>query len=245
MTDQWTDRLSEYLDDELTPDERAAVEGHLSHCVACGAALADLKRIVVRARALEDRPPARDLWPAIAARIGAAPPPADRGDVVALDATRRRRRWSFSVPELAAAGIALMALSGGAAWLLHPVTSTVVVARAPAAEPSATPGLTPALAPSGSFRIGLTRSRRAAGLSYDAAVADLEGVLTAGRGRLDSTTVRVIERNLATIDSAIAQAQRAVAADSANAYLNSHLAETMRRKLELLRQAAALVTSVS
>jgi hypothetical protein len=245
MTDQWTDRLSEYLDDELPPEERAAVEAHLRHCVACGAVLADLKRIVVRARALEDRPPARDLWPAIAARIGATPATGDRGDVVALDAPRRRRRWSFSLPELAAAGIALMALSGGAAWLLHPVTSTVAVASGPAAEPRVTPGLTPALAPSGSFRIGLSPSRRAAGLSYDAAVADLEGVLTAGRGRLDSTTVRVIERNLATIDSAIAQAQRAVAADSANAYLNSHLAETMRRKLELLRQAAALVTSVS
>jgi hypothetical protein len=245
MTDQWTDRLSEYLDDELPPEERAAIEGHLRHCVACGAALADLKRIVVRARSLEDRPPARDLWPAIAARIGASPATADRGHVVAFDAVRGRRRWSFSLPQLAAAGIALMALSGGAAWLLHPVTSTVVVARGPAAEPRMTPGLTPALAPSGSFRIGLSPSRRAAGLSYDAAVADLEGVLTAGRGRLDSTTVRVIERNLATIDSAIVQAQRAVAADSANAYLNSHLAETMRRKLELLRQAAALVTSVS
>ncbi len=243
MTDHWTDRLSEYLDDELTPDEQAAVEGHLRHCVACGAALADLKRIVVRAQSLEDRPPARDLWPAIAARIGASPATAERADVVAIGAARRR--WSFSLPQLAAAGIALMALSGGAAWLLHPVTSTVVVARGPAAEPSVTPGLTPALAPSGSFRIGLSPSRRAAGLSYDAAVADLEGVLTAGRGRLDSTTVRVIERNLATIDSAIAQAQGAVAADSANAYLNSHLAETMRRKLELLRQAAALVTSVS
>ena len=245
MTAQWTDRLSECLDDELTPDERAAVEGHLRHCVACGAALADLKRIVVRARTLEDRPPARDLWPAIAARISATPATANRDEALAIDGTRRRRRWSFSLPELAAAGIALMALSGGAAWLLHPVTSTAVVARGPAAEPSVTPGLTPALAPSGSFRIGLSPSRRAAGLSYDAAVADLEGVLTAGRGRLDSTTVRVIERNLATIDSAIAQAQRAVAADSANAYLNSHLAETMRRKLELLRQAAALVTSVS
>ena len=80
---------------------------------------------------------------------------------------------------------------------------------------------------------------------YDGAVADLERVLAEGRGRLDTTTVRVIERNLATIDSAIAQAQRAVAADSGNAYLNSHLAETMRRKLELLRQAAALVSSVS
>jgi len=70
-------------------------------------------------------------------------------------------------------------------------------------------------------------------------------VLDAGRGRLDTATVRVIERNLATIDSAIAQAQRAVAADSANIYLNSHLADTRRRKLELLRQAAALVASVS
>jgi hypothetical protein len=244
MTDQWTDRLSEYLDDELPPDERAAVEAHLRHCVACGAVLADLKRIVGRARNLEDRPPAHDLWPGIAARIGASPATPDRAGVTAIDGPRRRR-WSFSLPELAAAGIALMALSGGAAWLLHPGPATTVIARSPVAEPIATPGLTPALAPSGSFRIGLTPSRRAAGLSYDAAVADLEGVLTAGRGRLDSTTVRVIERNLATIDSAIVQAQRAVAADSANAYLNSHLAETMRRKLELLRQAAALVTSVS
>jgi hypothetical protein len=76
-------------------------------------------------------------------------------------------------------------------------------------------------------------------------VRDLERVLAEGRGRLDTATVRVIERNLAAIDSAITQAQRAVAADSANVYLNSHLAETRRLKLELLRQAANLVSSVS
>jgi hypothetical protein len=70
-------------------------------------------------------------------------------------------------------------------------------------------------------------------------------VLEQGRGRLDTTTVKVIERNLASIDSAIAQAQRALAADSASVYLNSHLAETRQRKLELLRRAAALVSSVS
>jgi hypothetical protein len=123
-----------------------------------------------------------------------------------------------------------MVLSGGGAWLLHP-------AARPIAAAPATPAPTPALA--------VSARSRAAGRSYDAAVADLERVLEAGRGRLDTATVRVIERNLATIDSAIAQAQRAVAADSANIYLNSHLAETMRRKLELLRQAAALVSSVS
>jgi RES domain-containing protein len=88
-------------------------------------------------------------------------------------------------------------------------------------------------------------SARPAARSYDVAVAELQQVLAQNRGRLDTTTVRVIEQNLATIDRAIAQAQRALAVDSANIYLNSHLAETMRRKLELLRQAAALVSAVS
>ena len=52
--------------------------------------------------------------------------------------------------------------------------------------------------------------------------------------------MRVIEQNLAVIDKAIDQAQRALLADPANLYLNTHLAETMRRKLDLLRQAATL-----
>jgi hypothetical protein len=221
MSDQWTDRLSDYLDDELPPGERVELEAHLRHCVACGAVLADLKRVVARAQALDDRPPPHDLWPGVAARIGAAP-------------ARRGRRWSFSLPQLAAAGIALMMVSGGAAWLLHP-------AAGPGLVPVATVPATPRPPSAAVVPVGAgPRSR-----GYDAAVLDLEQVLEAGRGRLDTTTVRVIERNLAAIDSAIAQAQRAVAADSANLYLNTHLAETRRQKLELLRQAAALVSSVS
>jgi hypothetical protein len=215
MSDLWTDRLSEYLDGELAPDERAALEAHLTACAECRAVLDDLERVVSRARTLDDRLPERDLWPGIAERIG-----------------RRRaapRRWTFSLPQLAAASIALMALSGGAGWLLRPgTTGTPFVAR-PAAPPV--------------IRNASDRRARAGG--YDEAVADLERVLESGRGRLDSSTVRVLERNLATIDSALVQARRAVAADSANVYLNSHLAETMRRKLELLRQAADLVSAVS
>ena len=235
MSDQWTDRLSEYLDDELPPDERSALEEHLRHCAACGAVLADLKRIVTRARGLEDRPPERDLWPGIAARIGAG-----SGETQAIDLApaRGRRRWSFSLPQLIAAGIALMAASGGAAWLLHPAAQSSVVVRD-------TIPTTPAVGGGNLSARNAGDRSRIAGQSYAAAVADLERVLTQGRGRLDTTTVRVIERNLATIDSAIAQARRALAADSANVYLNSHLAETMQRKLDLLRQAAALVSSVS
>jgi anti-sigma factor RsiW len=229
MTDIWTDRLSEYLDGELSAEERTALEDHLRHCVACGAALADLQRIVRRARALDDRQPERDLWPGIAARIGVPAAAATEATEIRL-AGRTPRRWTFSLPQLAAAGIALMALSGAAAWLLHPAGTAVVLTRQP------TP---PAVVPVAAG------PARPAERSYDVAVAELQQVLTQNRGRLDTTTVRIIEQNLATIDRAIAQAQRAVAADSANIYLNSHLAETMRRKLELLRQAAALVSAVS
>ena len=229
MTDIWTDRLSEYLDGELSAEERTELEDHLRHCVTCGAALADLKRIVRRARALDDRQPERDLWPGIAARIGGPASSATEGTGIP-PARRTPGRWTFSLPQLAAAGIALMALSGAAAWLLHPAGTAVVVTR------QSSPSVVVPVA---------AGPARPAERSYDVAVAELQQVLTQNRGRLDTTTVRVIEQNLATIDRAIAQAQRAVAADSANIYLNSHLAETMRRKLELLRQAAALVSAVS
>jgi anti-sigma factor RsiW len=223
--DQWTERLSEYLDGELPDGDRIALEAHLQTCAECSAIIVDLRRVVRRARTLKPQIPANDLWPAIAQRIGATPPSAA---VVDLGSRRAGpRRWAFSLPQLAAAGIALMAVSGGTAWMLgtsaQPDTATPVVTI-----PSGTPAVAVAARPSASQ-------------SYAAAVADLEQVLDEGRGRLDSTTVRVIEQNLAAIDRAIAEAQKALEADSANLYLNTHLAETMRRKLDLLRQAAALV----
>ena len=222
MTDQWTNRLSEYLDGDLAGSERALLEAHLERCEDCQDTLMSLRRVLMRARSLEDRPPAADLWTGIAERIGAPPRRA---------AVSRQRRFSFSLPQLLAAGIALAVLSAGGAWVLHPVSLTVSVQpepRAPAATVPATTVGTPSLA-----------------RSYDTAVDDLERILAEGRGQLDTATVRVLEENLALIDRAIGQARRAVAADSANVYLNTHLAETMRRKIDLLRQAAALVAAVS
>jgi hypothetical protein len=174
--------------------------------------------------------PAHDLWPAIARRIGATP--RSGSEVIDLELRQKaRRRWTFSLPQLAAAGIALMSVSGGTVWLLSkPARSPSLAVRDTITAPS--PHTTPVVA------AGLKPN---AARSYAAAVADLERVLEEGRGRLDTTTVRVIEQNLAAIDRAIAEAQRALDADSANLYLNTHLAETMRRKLELLRQAASLV----
>jgi hypothetical protein len=85
----------------------------------------------------------------------------------------------------------------------------------------------------------------AAAASYDAAVADLERILAEHRGRLDTATVRVLEQSLATVDRALARAQSALAGDPANPYLSAHVAATMRRKLDLLRRAAALTAAAS
>jgi anti-sigma factor RsiW len=225
MSDQWTDRLSEYLDGELPDGERIALEAHLQSCGECSGVLAELRQVVTRARMLDNEAPRRDLWAGIAQRIGAT---GGWSGTVDLESRRAARRWSFSLPQLAAAGIALMAVSGGSVWLLRSpaqqrVPSAVTV---PLGNPQA---------------INAAINPRSTSQSYATAVADLERVLASGRGQLDTTTIRVIEQNLAAIDRAIAQAQRALDADPANLYLNTHLAETMRRKLALLRQAAALV----
>ena len=229
--DNWTDRLSEYLDGTLAVGERAALEAHLAGCAACAATLEELRRVVARARALDDRPPAADLWPKIAAGIGRAIPArgavADLGErrPKGLPTGRPKRHLAFTVPQLIAASVALIVLSGGATWLLRARAATTPVGIAP---PQA-------------------RWLTAADRRYETTVAELQGALVEGRrtGRLDSTTVRILERNLATIDTAIAQARRALAEDPGSAYLNHHLADTMRRKLELLRQATALTGTQS
>ena len=215
MNDQWTDRLSEYLDGELAPSERTTLEAHLASCGGCRTTLEQLRRVVMRARALDDRPPAADLWPAIAEHVGVVS--------LAARAERARRRVTFTVPQLAAASVALALLSGGGAWLLS--RRETVATTAPV---STTP---PAL---------MNASAYASDARYAAQVATLERALESGRGRLDTATVRVIEKNLGIIDRAIRDAQSALAGDPANAYLNLHLAQEMRRKLELLRQAVTL-----
>ena len=73
----------------------------------------------------------------------------------------------------------------------------------------------------------------------------MEKALKAGRGKLDPSTVAVVEHNLQIIDQAINQAREALAGDPANTYLSSHLVEARRRKLDLLRRATALTTDMN
>ena len=48
MSDQWTGRLSEYLDGELEAGERVSLESHLQSCTECAAIVEDLCRIGIQ-----------------------------------------------------------------------------------------------------------------------------------------------------------------------------------------------------
>jgi anti-sigma factor RsiW len=224
MTAHWTDRLSAYLDGELTPGERDACEEHLLGCPECREVLGELRVIVAEARALEDGEPALDLWPGIRARLG--------GSMARLSdrPTTPRRVLAFSLPQLLAAGLAFAVVGAGGAVALGALGGTSDGAGMPVIAPA--PVVQPAVAVPG-------------GAAWDQAVTELRAVLDAGRGRLDPRTVRVLEQSLATIDRALARSREALASDPANPYLNAHLQETMRRKIELLRHAAGLVASES
>jgi hypothetical protein len=235
MADSFTDRLSDYLDalngdEEMSAADRRAVETHLATCASCQTTLAELRAVANRAASLPPTPPVADLWEGIAARL-------DMSSSVRPFAKRRPRQFSFTLPQLVAAGLALMVLSGGMVWIsrlgdprtnLPPVGA---VARAPETTPAPAPVEDE---PSSIVRTNLTDTR------YDAAIADLEKTLEGGRSRLDPETVRILEANLLAIDRAIEQSRKALRDDPSNVYLNNHFAEFRKRKLALLRRATAL-----
>jgi len=209
MTHPQSERWSDFIDGELTAGENQELAAHLAECRECRDLVDALRRVVVRAGALEDRPPRHDLWPRVSAQIGLG-----------------RRRLAFSVPELLAAGIALMLLSGGGvAYLLQ-----------------GRPGATMTSAP----QEAVAPLRMVSGSeTSDIAIGRLQQELSRGRGSLDSTTMRVIREKLALIDQAILDAERAVAADPGSEYLQAHLSRSRLTKLELLRRATALTRTIS
>ena len=227
MNDDRFQRLSEYLDDGLSPADRAAVERDLESDEELRTVLAELRAVKRAAAEVVDRAPGTDLWPGIAERIES-----DRVLEMA-PARRTRRTFTFTVPQFAAAMIATLVVGSAAVWLTSSLAEQVspdAVTTAPVADAGATD-------------VQLASAGPASGPAQkgsDLAIADLERRLAEDRASLDSSTVRIIEESLETIDRAIRNAAVALEADPGNMWLNRHLADSKTRKLRLLEKAAAL-----
>ena len=157
-------------------------------------------------------------------------------------ATKRRARRSltFSIPQFAAAMIATLLLGSGALWM---ASSLGQFAGSRSAGNAVAESGGPIIEPGQEgvpVRLVDNAATRNPSLKSDLAIAALEARLAEERGNLDSTTIRIIEESLATIDRAIASATAALESDPGNVWLNRHLADSKSRKVRLLEKAAAL-----
>jgi hypothetical protein len=239
------DRLQDFAEGLLDPEMELEVRRHLEGCPRCRE---ELERVSSLIDDLGDLPieaePSRDLWPQIAWRIEAGRKEmeaeigrggrADQSDVGRAPSnleplevrTRARRRITLPAWQLLAASITLMIVSGGVVW-------TFLSARVDAG-PSGYPLVdSPAVLAAWGDAYG----------GYDQALADLEDVLEKGRDLLDPETVRVLEESLQSIDEAIQEATDALAQDPASTVLRRFLADSLRKKMDLLRIAAMAVYS--
>lgn len=210
------DRLSEHLEGSLPAMEEERVQRHLATCEGCRDVRTGLSKVRVLARGLGPIDPPRDLWPGItAARSRRAP--------------ARPARFSFSVPQLAAAAVVLVTLSASSAWWA--MGGGVPTPPASVLEPTTGP-----VHPATSVRASAPISEESA-----AELDMLEMALVAGRDRLDPNTVHVLERNLLIIERAIEDSYRALSLDPQNEFVRDHLRRTYERKLEYLREASRIV----
>ena len=252
VTDPWREKLSPAIDGELSADVQALLDAHLATCAECPRVLKELRAIAAEARTLPEIPPPSDLWPGVEQRIaafarsaaaledaevggagagafgtGGSPAPIP---MPARARSQARRGLTLSWPQLAAAGLLLVALSGGGVWVAtHGARGRI---EGTIADPAPGSGGVPA------------QTASAVGdPTYAAQVADLERALDQRRGQLDPGTVRTIESNLHIIDEATTQARQALASDPSNPYLKDYLSRTMKRKVDLLKQATVFAST--
>lgn len=237
MHDPWIEKVSESIDGTLSAADERALQEHLAACTGCSRIAAELRNVVDAAHQAPALEPPHDLWPQIAARLGdqaAGHPTRAQIEALAqvrpLDApdrarVRAPRRYSFSAPQLAAAAVVLVALSGAAVRVLSGPANDSAVATGTIIQSAGTP------------RSVQSVSATPAPADYEDDVAVLERALEENRARLDPATVAVIERSLESIDRAIEDARGALAADPNNPYLHRQLDNTMRKKIDVLRRA--------
>jgi anti-sigma factor RsiW len=229
------DRLDDYVDGALAPQDRLELEAHLQGCEVCRAEVAAQRLLGAEVDRLpREIAPPRDLWAGIAARIEGAPrrgaTPVEEAPAIDLAARRRISLPWWSGIAAVAASVLLVALSAGLTmFLTRGPGGGAVVATLPAEQVVAGERPTTALA---AFR----PTEREVGGTLETLAAEF----AARRHLLAPETVATLEESLRVIDAAIAEATAALEADPSNADLPLLLSGVYRSKMELLQTAVDL-----
>jgi anti-sigma factor RsiW len=211
-------------DGSLEPEQRAAADAHLHACAECSADVNRIRSLMKRideSKSGEDAAPGGidELWPSIRARI-------EREKVVSIPAGSAAvssagggsagvRPRALMIGGVLAAGLfGLWAVRGRVA----PVESPDI-ARVP---------------DSGISLIAVVDSTHA----YQEEAQALLNHLELERATLRPELARALDRDLRTIDVAIAELQEAIRTDPANPALRRLLASSFRQKVDLLKRVS-------
>lgn len=196
-------------------------DGHRAGCAECQALWTELEAIGAEAARLPLLTPSRDLWQGIEARI----------------ATPRvlpfYRKTSFRV--LMAASL-LIAVTSGVTWRLatRAAQPDLPAATMAVSEPNSPDAVGAELTAANLTAVSGSVTQ------MDREIAALQSIVRERRGDLDPATLAVLERNLAVIDTAVAEARAALEADPNSTFIAQQFARAYTSKLTLLRGAAQL-----
>jgi anti-sigma factor RsiW len=226
------DRMQDYAADLLCREERAEAEQHLVACPTCTAEVRAVRALIAD---LADLPadvlPERDLRPDIASRIDA---PADGTAPAGVIEIGKRRNPAAPRPFAERTLRSMRLPLAAAAVLLIAVTAGITSVLLRASVPSPVDG-PPAVAQQVTFA---GQDFRAIETRYAAATADLEALLRDANDDLPPETIALLERSLAVIDQALAEAREALRADPGDPALPGLIMAAYEQKLDLLRRAA-------
>jgi anti-sigma factor RsiW len=208
---EFQDRLDAFVDGELDPVARDAMQEHAGTCASCAAALAATRALVENARRLPGAiEPEHDLWARVESTLKVRTP--------------RRRGWN-TVAWLAAASVTL-----GVATLWSRARDPINahVAAAAVESDAAFNGLVS----------GLELECLGAGASLQASLR-LPGAVRSGTALAAWTPV--LSDAVAILDRSIAETRSAIALAPEDTVLQALLAARYRQKLEILGAALASV----
>ena len=209
------ERLDDFVDGHLEPDDVADLKRHLAGCEGCREEERELRDLLSRASSLKvEAAPTRDLWPGISDRI-------ERRGVAAFFNAESWSSWRT--------GAAL-----AATVLIVAVIATVFYRMGQGSAPgTASSPIQPMTASNQETSSQVVQDE------FDEARLELRGWLEHHRESLPPETLQNVEDNLKIIDDSVAEIQVALDQNPASPGLNRMLLAAYRREVELLQRVNA------
>jgi hypothetical protein len=224
-------RLSEFIDRQLDHDQASEVRAHLASCAQCRTLADDLDRVRSAARSLGPVQPPAHIWLEIAGRIrleGVAPRP------IAQPATTEAPRAAEGTWQWLGLAAALTLVTLGVYSVTRPDPSAPsVVAGASAGNASETPTVET-----------VDEAMKRAEAEYEIAIKKLEQLVNAGDPSVSPTTAATLQKNLITIDSAIAETRAALSENPESQPARVSLFEALKNKVNLLQHSVVLMNEM-